>query len=113
MLKIKGTDITFNRGDSIYLNVNVYDENGEPYNLQTGDALYFGVKAKLKDKNYAIPPKKLEGTLLSIEPEDTYDLDFGEYVYDIQLITANGRSSTIIKPSAFIIEPTVTAYGER
>lgn len=113
MLKIKGTDITFNRGDSIYLNITVYDENGAEYELQEGDALYYSVKAKLKDKNYAIPPKKLEKTLLSILPEDTYDLDFGEYVYDVQLITANGRSSTIIKPSAFIIEPTVTAYGDR
>jgi hypothetical protein len=118
MLKVKGTTITFNRGDDVCLKVNVYDSEGQPYTLQSGDALYFSAKAKAKDSNYAIPPKKLEldsenAPVIHIEPKDTWDLEFGTYVYDVQMITAGGRSSTIIKPSPLVIEESITAYGDR
>lgn len=113
MLKVRGTTITFNRGDDIYIQVNVYDSDGQPYVLREKDKLYFSAKAKATDKNYAIPPKELDIDVVHIAPEDTYDLAFGEYIYDVQMITAEGHKTTIIKPSPLIIEEAITAYGDR
>lgn len=113
MLKIKGTTISFNRGDDVFIQINVYDSDGQPYNLREGDALYFSAKAKDTDKNYAIPPKKLEYDVIHLAPADTYDLAFGEYVYDVQLITAEGRETTVIVPSVLNILPAITAHGDR
>lgn len=118
MLKVRKNVVTFNRGDDICLQVDVYDSNGELYELRDGDELYFSVKAKAKDSNYAIPPKKLEidskgNHVIHIEPRDTWDLDFGDYLYDVQLITAGGRSSTIVKPTQLTIEEAITAFGDR
>lgn len=118
MLKVQKTTVTFNRGDDVCLVVNVYDSEGQPYVLQEGDKLFFSAKAKAKDQNYAIPPKQLEidsnnRPVIHIEPTDTYDLEFGTYLYDVQMITAQGKSSTIIKPSQLIIEEAITAYGDR
>lgn len=117
MLKIKsdGT-ITMSRGDSVYITVNVYDSEGQEYLLKEGDKLYFSAKSKATDKNYAISPKVLggdKGTTIEIEPEDTADLSFGTYLYDVQMITANGKCNTIIKPSKLIIEEVITAHGDR
>lgn len=118
MLKVRGNVVTFNRGDDICLKIDVYDSEGQLYKLQEGDTLYFSAKAKAKDVNYAIPPKKLEmndnkEAIIHLEPKDTYDLNFGTYYYDVQLITAGGRASTIIKPTQLIIEESITAFGDR
>lgn len=114
MLKVKNNGtVSMSRGDTVYLNVEILDAEGEPYTLKEGDKLYFAAKKKATDRDYAIPPKLLNGTLLELTSSDTYDLDFGSYLYDIQLRTADGRSNTIIKPSPLIIEETVTAYGDR
>lgn len=118
MLKVRRNVISFNRGDDISLQVDVYDSEGQLYELRDGDVLYFSMKAKAKDTNYAIPPKKLEidsngNHIIHIEPKDTWDLSFGDYLYDVQLITAGGRTSTIIAPTKLTIEETITAYGDR
>lgn len=113
MLKVRGTKITFNRGDDIYIKVDIYDSEGQTYTLREGDKLFFSVKRKETDKNYAIAPKELDYDVIHISPEDTYDLAFGTYVYDVQMVTAEGRSNTIIKPSVLTLEPAITAYGDR
>lgn len=42
----------------------------------------------------------------TIEPEDTNDLNYGDYVFDVEVIT-DGVKSTIAK-GGFVIEPEVT-----
>jgi uncharacterized membrane protein YkoI len=41
--------------------------------------------------------------ILTIEPEDTQDLDFGTYVYDIQITLADGTVDTFIADAKFNI----------
>lgn len=124
MLKVRSDNsITMSRGDSVYVTINLYDAEGQPYVLKDTDKLFFSAKAKTTDKNYAIPPKELGGEdrkTICLEPEDTYDLPFGTYFYDVQLVsygsTGEGgspRCNTIIKPSKLVIEEVVTAYGDR
>ena len=113
MLKVRGTKITFNRGDDIFIKVDIYDSEGQTYTLREGDKLFYSVKKKETDENYAIAPRELDRDVMHIAPEDTYDLAFGDYVYDVHMVTAEGRSSTIIKPSILTLEPAITAYGDR
>ena len=46
--------------------------------------------------------------VIPIYPEDTEPLEFGSYVYDIQVTRANGTVTTLIVPSAFKLTEEVT-----
>lgn len=117
MLKVKSNGtINMSRGDSISLTINLSDSDGNEYILQEGDRLFFSAKKKATDESYAISPILLtgeKGTTLHLDASDTYDLEFGTYLYDIQLVTANGKTNTVIKPTQLIIEEAITAYGDR
>ena len=113
MLKISGTKITINRGDTAFLTITVRDREGNPYELQENDSLYFAVKRKVTDTDYAIAPKKLNGNVIELMRDDTINLDFATYVYDVQLVNGKGYTSTIVQPSEFIVAPSVTAAGDR
>lgn len=77
------------------------------------DAVYFTVKKKNTAADYIIQ-KKLEDMTFDndgtyhfvIEPEDTDNQKYGEYVFDIE-VTQNGDVSTIAY-GTFIIDPEVT-----
>ena len=42
--------------------------------------------------------------VIEIEPSDTSHLVFGDYIYDIQMIRADGTVKTIIRPATFTVE---------
>lgn len=113
MLTVKGSTITLNRCDSVVINVTVRQADGQEYEMREGDVLYFAAKKKATDTSYAIAPKALKGTVLELNSEDTEQLDFGTYLYDVRLITANGFTTTIIKPSNLIVEESITGIGDR
>ena len=46
--------------------------------------------------------------VIAIEPTDTGSMEFGKYVYDIQVTRASGTVTTLVKPSTFTLEPEVT-----
>ena len=48
------------------------------------------------------------GEVLHIKPEDTKAMAFGNYVYDVQLTTADGDVYTIIPPTTFELLKEVT-----
>lgn len=114
MLKVIGKKIFITRGDTAYITVNVYAPDGSEYALQEGDKLWFAVKRKTTDKDYLISPKELsiginpstgkQEAVLSIFPQETKNLDFGSFVYDVSLVnTAKNFVNTIIEPSSFTI----------
>lgn len=121
MLTIKGTTITMNRADSVYITLTVRDSQGAPYQIRDGDTFYFAAKKKATDTDYAIAPKPLAidtdengvtTAVLELVPEDTEQLAFGPYLYDIRMTTKRGTSSIIIKPSTLNIEETITGIGD-
>lgn len=117
MLTVRGTNITMNRCDSVYITVTVRKNDGTEMELGEGDTLYFAAKRKATDKDYAIAPKPLLNEnghgVLELCPEDTEQLEFGTYIYDVQLVTAGGTVSTVIKPSQLVIEESITGIGDR
>lgn len=111
-MKIEGTNIRMTRGDSEAIKVTVKDTLGNIIPLITGDTVYFTVRENLLN-----PTKIIEKVItdfddgkavINIHPQDTNNLRFSTYVYDIQLNLGNSTVKTIIKPSAFKVLAEVT-----
>ena len=101
------------RGDSESITVSLYDEEENKINFELGDILYFTVKDNIntttKILQHLITEFNEEGNaIVEITPQDTKDLRFKEYAYDIQLTKKDGTVTTIIPPSKFKIEGEVT-----
>lgn len=98
-------DLSMTRGDSESITIN-------GLGLVSGDIIYLTVKEHINTSNIAFQKKVTEFTngnaVIGILPEDTKNLRFKKYVYDIQLTRADGKVTTIIKPHNFIIEGEVT-----
>ena len=111
-MKIKGTNISMTRGDSEAIKVAVKDTLGNVIPLVTGDTIYFTVRETMLNKTKIIEKIITEfddgKALITIDPQDTNDLNFVSYVYDIQLTKENGTVKTIITPSRFMITGEVT-----
>lgn len=105
MLSINGTTIALTRGDTAYLTVPItrVDGSGETeYLIQPDDQLRLTVK-----RTYYDPPA-MQLTLTGqncfrIDPSDTATLDFGAYVYDVELTMSNGDVYTVIPDAVFVV----------
>lgn len=113
---INGTTIRLTRGDSFAAEVGIYYADGSAYEPASTDAIRFALKHPEmtpgnKDYRQAAPIliKQIpyDTLLLELAPEDTEDLDFGQYVYDIELTKADGTVDTFITASPFILTPEV------
>lgn len=93
------------RGDTLRLHIDVFKEDGTVYELSDGDELTFTLK---RDPMQAAPLVQKTGSDVTIAPEDTEDLPFGVYWYDVQLTFSGGDVWTVIKPTSFEILPEVT-----
>lgn len=91
MVLIDDSNITLTRGDTLWVKVNILDENGDIYEPKDTDEIRFAMKRRYKDAECLIKKTIPNNTLiLELKPEDTKQLAFGkDYVYDIQ-ITEDG-----------------------
>ena len=100
---INGEAISLTRGDSLILHVNV-TQNDEPYVPQEGDVIRFALKKNSNDEEVLIlKDVDLDSMQIVIEPEDTKNLAYGTYRYDIELTTVGGFVDTFIGPANFKI----------
>ena len=111
-MKIQGTNISMTRGDSEIIKVTIKDTLGNIIPLVTGDTIYLTVRESMLSPTKIIEKIVTEfddgQALIIINPEDTNNLRFTSYVYDIQLTKENGSVKTIITPSNFTITGEVT-----
>lgn len=104
---VRGTNIQMTRGDTEGIIVRVVDEAGEDVSLGSGDKIEFTVRRSASHPEKMI--HKVVNTFqngearITLYPEDTDGLPFGNCTYDIQLTRANGTVKTIVKPSKFVI----------
>ena len=91
MFKVIGSNIYHTRGDTARLNVTIQYEDGEEV---TGYTAMFSVKKKLKDEEYLFQREVIDGVIV-ITHDMTKNLPFGDYVYDIEVHTAEGEVQTI------------------
>lgn len=106
---LSGNAITLTRGDSLLLKVNI-TQDGEPYTPGSGDKVRFAVKHRTlkEDKSDYTDETPLilkdiptDTMLLQLDPEDTKDLAFGKYVYDIEITFPDGYVDTFITRESF------------
>lgn len=96
---IKKTTIFLTRGDTFKAQLSLTNEEGQPYEPQEGDVIRFACKKDYSDPDTEVLIVKevpLDTLILTLEPSDTKELAFGNYVYDIQLTTAAGEVDTFI-----------------
>lgn len=109
---VNGTDLSMIRGDSESITVSCRDSQGA-VSFNTGDKLYFTIKKNINTKETLMQKIITEFTedgnaVVEIEHEDTKDMAYGGYMYDMQLTRLNGKVTTIIPPSQFVISGEVT-----
>jgi len=111
---INGTDIYMTRGDTETITLTVYDaeEKTIPFSNANNDIVYFTVKTSTQTSVHTFQKEITTFTpegeaIVEIVPNDTKDLRYGDYVYDVQ-INKNGNVTTVIKPSKFVIQEEVT-----
>ena len=110
MLYIKSNNtIRLTRGDTAALTVSIVDDvNKQQYEMKITDVLKLSVKKDTHEADYCFQKVSTGKPNITIQPEDTKELDFGKYIYDVQLENSEGAVSTIIEPSTFEVLPEVT-----
>ena len=94
---ITGTTITLTRGDTFEALVSATKKDGTPYIPVEGDVIRFAMKETYDDaRPLLVTEIPINTMMLMLEPSDTAELNFGKYVYDIQLTKANGKVDTFI-----------------
>lgn len=105
------------RGDSATFHFHREDVNGTIIR-ETPTDVFFTVKNTFDDQPFVIQKKMSDGTItedsnyeyhITILPEDTNNLEFGEYVYDVEVIrNAEGTDKQTISKGSFTLETEVT-----
>lgn len=101
-------NITLTRGDSALFSVTL-KMDGELYEMQEGDRIDFGVKSDYEDTECVVYKTSAENpATFQIDPDDTSDLEFGNYKYDVQFVASNGFTNTFIVKRRFKLDKEVT-----
>lgn len=94
---VKDTTITLTRGDTFIATINICNPDGSPYIPVTGDKVRFAMKNNYKETEpVLVKDIPIDTLILTIEPDDTKNLTFGKFVYDIQLTKNTGEVDTFI-----------------
>lgn len=105
MFKTENNEIYVTRGDSGTLEIKMEKDDGEEYDF-SNDRVVFSVKRKPCDFNPLIQKEAVDGKV-KIEPDDTKNLPFGTFFYDVVLYIGEGTNTetiaTVITPTAFIV----------
>lgn len=94
-------EIIMPRGDLRVIQFSI-NSQGEPYTLF--DEIYFTVKKTVTNKNFEFQKRLSTGDIqlvnnsyeFTIEPADTDGLDYGKYVFDIELVKEGSIKQTSV-----------------
>lgn len=92
----KEFDIEFPRGDTCPISFDITDSDGNQIDLSSAE-VYFTVKKNYNTQTYILQKKKSGGDItfdgttgsLVLTHNDTAELNYGKYVYDIQIKSSN------------------------
>lgn len=107
MLTIESSTISITRGDTGYIHLNLTKDN-EAYPYEDGDMITMSVKKNDTDEEYAFQKEVPAGQVIILQPADTKTMEYGEYVYDIQLNTTLGEIFTVVGPAKFKVTKEIT-----
>ncbi len=94
---VSGTTITLTRGDTFKATISIVDKDGNPYEPVEGDKIRFAMNSNYNGQRpLLVKDIPIDTMMLILYPEDTKCLDYGKYVYDIELTKASGEVDTFI-----------------
>lgn len=97
-------DIKMARGDMETCSFVIRSPNGDPF-TETFDNIYMTVKKDKNDRNYKFQKRLSDGGIYSvgegqyqftIEPEDTDNMAYGEYLFDIEFVIEGRLKKTFV-----------------
>ena len=91
-------NIYLTRGDTGIFTISLVDGDGNPYTPEPTDTIRFAMAKKFGAGSDVLVNKQFPADTLTLEidPQDTKNLAFGDYVYDIELTDGDGHVSTVI-----------------
>lgn len=92
-------NIVLTRGDTGIFKIILEEEDGEEYTPKEGSSMRFAMAKKYgSTKGECLIYKEIptDTMTLEIEPSDTDNLPFGDYLYDVEFTDYQGRVSTVI-----------------
>lgn len=107
MFSVHDNNIAMIRGDSGIFKIDVTDIAGNAVALDDNDVLTFTLRRATRSPTIVLQKTITDG-MLTIHPEDTEKMEFGAYIYDVELKRADGYVDTIIPPHEFCILEEVT-----
>lgn len=102
MLTIDEGVIYHTRGDTGYIQL-AFD-----YDWQDGDTVTLSVKKDYESEDYLFQKTVVGGQIITIYPQDTAELEYGNYIYDVQVNTALGEVFTVVGPNKYKLTKEVT-----
>ena len=100
MITNTGANISMTRGDDVAVHVNINevaaDGTKTPYTLAEGDTLTLTIKHNSDADDSPVIQKVFTTLDLLIEHDDTKDLEYGLYLYDVVLTSADGKIYTLL-----------------
>lgn len=107
MVSVTNNDIKLTRGDTATFKLNVKDLNNNNYDY-SNDTVQFTVKMNTITTNAIIIKNVGSDGIIKINPQDTNNLNYGVYYYDIQIVKPNNDTYTVIVPHKFELTEEVT-----
>lgn len=106
MFTIEDNRIYLTRGDTADIAVTLENMDESEYEMQEGDTLIFRMKKSATKGASEVLIEKfaaVDGTdiTISLLPSDTETLGFGEYRYEVELVTADDHHYTVIADEEF------------
>lgn len=100
--------ILLTRGDSAKFSVSINNIfSGSEYEMKDTDILRMTVRRNENDPEILVQKEVVGSNNIYIRPEDTEEMFFGDYMYDVEL-TIDDDVFTIITPSPFKLLTEIT-----
>jgi hypothetical protein len=104
-------DLEVIQGTTKVIEICIRDADGNPYDAKNEETLHFGVKVEANYPKYLISKHVSEITggvaVVTLTPEDTKNIPYGRYKYDVSLESKDGFFN-VIPYSSFIVCPGIT-----
>lgn len=100
MVRLSGNTIYCTQGDTLDLQINITDQDGEPYIPEQNDLIRFAMKGNYRDAEPLIVKIIPNDTLrLRLESDETKRLKPRDvpYVYDVEITMDDGTVDTFIE----------------
>lgn len=112
MLIVTGNQIFLTRGDTLILTLTLSNSDDSAYVPAVGDSIYFRLK-KFATYPEILIEKEIDTAtmILQLDESDTDMLAFGDYRYEIEVVTAEGMHDTVIADELFTIGKELENHG--